>query len=144
MALQLCIYLNRELQDKLAARQGFDPKKSGEKEAHAKPIYRTLDRAFSALEQEQREMAGKFTIEEWQFFIKIAKLDIGLHDMAVIIHHEARLSELSNDSKGRIEATDFNDLLTWAILDTVERFHAAGDITADADGLKKLGILCRE
>lgn len=144
MALQLCIYLSRALQEKLAQRQGFDPKKPGEKEAHAKPVYRTLDRAFEMLEYEKKYLQEKFTVDDWRYLFSVLDSSVRLSEVADIIKSEIPFSVLGVPESSVLRTIDIDLVFAWSILDVAERWHAHPDADNTADGLKKLGILCRE
>jgi hypothetical protein len=158
MSLRLSVLLNNSRQDKVLARQGFNPSKPGERESYASPIYRTLDRAFEMLDAERRGLNKKFFLNEWCFLFDVLKDCKNVWDVPICIDDSVLYSCKADEYQLNLEDSITNLNLSnlpsfsrcadhakfWATLDVVERFHAAGDIEASAEGLKKLGILCRE
>lgn len=112
----------------------------------------TLERGFAIMQAETQSLSNHFSLAEWKVILssyKGAMTDAEiLRDVANNIHENdaaARFgltSQEADELLARIKG--FTLVRKWALLDVAERFWAAiekgGEISADANGLKRLGV----
>lgn len=151
MPMKLSTYIDDETIDAVKARSKPDVAFGS--------VYRDIaKRGFVVLALEVRALANLFTEPEWQVILD--SFNGILTDPEFIPHITNNVEDNINlnDAGARfgLTAAQGRDLVArikdlsagakWALLDTAERFWAAAergeDISADADGLKKLGVVC--
>lgn len=153
MAINASIYLSTDLQKEVESRA-----KPGT--ALGSVIRDQAERAFAVLQHETRALANQFTVPEWQVILDsfngiltdaafITHIAINVEDNITLNNAAARFG-LSEDQENDLilRIGDLSPAKKWAILDVAERFWIASEkgesINADADGLKKLGVVCRD
>lgn len=151
MAINASIYLSNELQKEVENRA-----KPGT--ALGSVIRDQAERAFVILQHETRALANQFTEAEWQVILDSYN---GVLTDAMLIPHIAANVEDNINLNGAAErfgvadgaalVEEIENLSTagkWALLDVAERFWAASEkglgIEPNADGLKKLGVVCHD
>ena len=151
MPMKLSTYIDDETIDAVKARSKPDTAFGSVYRAAAK-------RGFVVLALEVRALANIFTEPEWQVILD--SFNGVLTDPEFIPHITVNVEDNINLNdaadrygltmqQGRDLVARIEDLpagAKWAILDVAERFWAATergeDISADAAGLKKLGVVC--
>jgi len=152
MPIRTSLYLATELQKQAESRANPDVPLGAVIRAQA-------ERAFGILAIETRALENVFSEAEWQVILD--SFNGVLVDMEYIQHIGVNIVDNTNlnnaaAQKGlsveqgkelikRFEALSV--AAKWAVLDVAERFWAASEkgqgIEPDAEGLKKLGVVCR-
>ena len=152
MATTLGIYCNNALTEQVMIRAC-----EGESLSAAGKVL--FERALVVLAAETRALSDQFTETEWRLLIDSFE-GISL-EPGLVPHLASDLEDYFNLSEAPalfgLDTAQTGDLLDrvarltpaqkWALLDVAERYHAAEargkDVSADADGLRVLGVRCR-
>lgn len=115
----------------------------------------TLERGFAILQVETQALSNQFSMAEWKVILSSYKgvmtdADI-LRDVKDNIHNNDAAARfgLTNQQGDELVAkiNGFTLVRKWALLDIAERFWAVIEkgesISADVDGLKRLGVICK-